>query len=241
MTASPPRVLRGVDLQPHAFDVLDGSAPRVPALPAFVPLADLSAPEDVAPEPEPDPLAPVRAEAFEEGRQAGRADRDDEVDALQAEVERLTAERDEVTQALADRDTLVQAATDRLTAGWAEAVRSLEQDLAALAIETAEAVLDAPLSDDQRAAAERALAAAVDALAGGAAVAVALHPVDLLRLQESGLADAVQGAHPDLHWEPSDALAEGDWTVSTDAAAIRRVRADMLGALRERLGLPTSA
>ncbi len=243
MNALAPRVLRGLDLAPHAFAALDGPPPTPREPPAFVSLRDvvLGALPEVPVEPEPDPLAPVVDAAFQSGRQAGRADRDAEVAGLRAEVERLAAALDASTQTAAEQAALVESATDRLATHWSEAVRALELDLAALAVETAEAVLTAPLSDDQRAAAERALAAAVDALAGGATVTVALHPVDLLHLQESGLSDAVQGAHPDLRWEPDSALAEGDWSVSTDDAAVRRVRTEMMGALRERLGLPTPA
>ena len=81
----------------------------------------------------------------------------------------------------------------------------------------------------------------MDALAGDAPLSVIVHPVTLLHLQETGLADSLQGAHPRLRWEPDNTIAEDDWAASTPEAAIRRIRDSMLASLRERLGLEPSA
>ena len=61
------------------------------------------------------------------------------------------------------------------------------------------------------------------------------------RVQESGLAGALDDTHPGLRWEADAGLDEGDWAVSTADAAVRRVRTAMVAALRERLGLPASS
>lgn len=237
MPTASPRVLRGLSPSPYAFEVLDGRAAPSPEPPPFVAYADLltlSAPS----EPEPPPPAPVDPdEAFEDGRRAGLAERDGEVEALRAEVDRLTAALDEATATADERAAFAERAAERLSAGWAEAARQAEPQMAALALETAEALLGAPLSPEQRAAADRAIAVAVDTVAGEGPLVVTLHPVDLLHLQEAGLAESLSGAHPGLRWEPDGTFAEGDWSVSTSDAAIRRVRADMVAALRTRLGL----
>lgn len=195
---------------------------------AFAPIG--APPPPTEPEVTPD-------EAFAEGLAAGRAEAEGDLAALQARVEALTAEA-EATRAQADGTaTLVADATERLQKAWHDAVAAREADLAALALDAAEAVLDVPLSAPQRVAVADAISEAVDALASGAPITVELHPVDLLHLQECGLADSIAAAHPGLRWEPDAAFAEGDWAVSTPEAAVRRLRAAMLTALRDRLGL----
>ena len=225
------RVLRGLTPSAYAFAPLgEGGA----GVPEFRPIADLTRPTHAAPPPSD---AGGAADAFEAGREAGRQERDDEVAALEAEVQRLTdehAEADAEAQTQAER---LEAAAGRLSGLWEEGTAALEAPLVALAVEVSEAVLGAPLSDAQRAAVDRALADAVDALAGAAPVHVGLHPVDLLHVQESGLAEHLGQAHAGLRWEPDSTLAEGDWTVSTSEAAVHRLTRPMIGALRERLGL----
>ena len=234
MTTSSARVLRGLRPPPHVFGPLGEDGP--PAA-TFAPAAS---PVSVGrparpPEPEPPDAAALDA-ARAEGHEAGRASRDAEVAALQAEVERLAEERDGAARAAEAQAAGTAEAADRLSALWAEAVRALEPDLAALAVDVAEAVLDAPLAGAQRAAVGRALADAVDGLAGALPVTVRVHPVALLALREAGLAGALEGAH-DLRWEPDDALAPDEWAVETDAGAVHRLRGLILAALRDRLGL----
>lgn len=212
-------VLRGLSPAPFVFGAL-GDAPAAAA-------------EDAAPALSPD-------QAFEAGRQQAAEEAAERVAALEAEAERLAAALAEADEAEAARADGLRESAERLQALWAEGVRALEPALAALAIETAEAVLEAPLSDAQRAAAQGALSGAIDGVAGEPPVTVSLHPIDLLGLQESGLAGALDETHPGLRWEADAGLAEGDWAVSTADAAVRRVRAAMLAALRERLGLPAA-
>lgn len=227
------RILRNTDPSPYQFAAV-GSAGDI-APPTFAPLHSLSgAGGPSAADPEPSRQAEA---TFEDGRQQGRADRDAEVAELQAEVDRLTADLEESQNATEQHVRIVTEAADRLSDGWTGAVRSMEPDLVALALEAAEAVLDAPLSAEQRSATEAALSGAVGSLAARAPVTISLHPVDLLHLQETGLATALESAHNGLRWEPLSKLAEGDWTVTSAEAAVRRVRTEMLGALRDRLGI----
>lgn len=236
MTPSPNvRVLRGAEPVAHRFAELAADAEVIgDALPAFVPLAGLVALPDDAPAAEP---APDPGEAFDEGRRAGHAERDAEVEALQAEVARLEAALADAEAAAGAHAATVDDAAERLGGLWDEAVRALQPTLATLAIETAEAVLASPLSAPQRAATEAAVAEAIDALAGEGPVVVTLHPVDLLRIEEAGLAASLVGAHPGLRWEPDASLAEGDWAAATSVATVRRIRDEMLAGLRDRLGL----
>lgn len=192
------------------------------------------------PEPVDDAAA---ATAFAEGIEVGLAQRGADVAALEARIESLEADlaaAATASDATADVGTLVAEAAGRLVEAWHEAVRAREPELTALALDVAEAVLGAPPTAEQRAATATAIAQAVDALAADGPVTVALHPVDLLHLQEAGLADALAGAHGGLRWEPDAALAEGDWSASTPEAAVQRLRAPMVAAARERLGLPAT-
>ena len=236
MTPPSARVLRGLRPPPHVFGPLGEDGPPPAAFAPAASLADVGRPAPVRP-PEPEPPGGAALDAArDEGHEAGRASRDAEVAALQAEVERLTQEQTEDVRAAEAQAASTAEAAARLSALWADAVRRLEPDLAALAVDVAEAVLDAPLSDEQRAAAARALAAAVDGLAGALPVTVRVHPVALLALREAGLAEALEGQH-EVRWEPDDALDPDEWTAETDEGAVRRLRAPLFAALRDRLGL----
>ncbi len=212
-------VLRGLSPAPFVFGALDAPPP-----------AHADEPDDRAIE-----------DAFEAGRQEALAEGADRIAALEAERDQLAEARDAADRGAEAQAEAVRQSAERLAELWARGVRELEPVLAALAVETAEAVLEAPLSEAQRSAAERALSTAIDAVAGGPPATVSLHPIDLLRVQESGLAGALDETHAGLRWEADSELAEGDWAVSTDEAAVRRVRAAMIAALRERLGLPETA
>ena len=220
MPDSSPRVLRGVDPAPYTFATIGADG-------------EIDAPAPSVPTITPDELEA----AFERGREAGMRERQDEVAALQDETVRLA-------QQLQDGIEAQKAFTERTAEGlgeqWRTAIRQLEPTLAEIAVDIAEAILEAPLADAQRAALDRSLAGAVDALAGDAPLSVTVHPVTLLHLQETGLAESLIGAHPRLRWEPDNTIAEDDWAASTPEAAVRRIRAAMLTDLRERLGLATS-
>lgn len=213
---SPSRVLRGIAPQTYTFDRFgaDGEVVEAPS---------------VAP-PSPEALE----EAYERGRKAGLRERQGEVAALQEETVRLAQD---LRDGIETQKAFVQHTADRLKEQWSSALREIEPTLAAIAIDVAEAILEAPLADAQRDALNRALADAVDALAGDAPLTVVVHPVTLLHLQEIGLAESLQGAHPRLRWEPDNTIAEDDWAASTPEAAVRRIRNAMLSSLRERLGL----
>ena len=214
-------VLRGLSPPPFAFGPLADDAPT--DQPTFTPFSVTSSSD--------------LDDAFQAGHQQGADEAAERLAALEAEVASLRAALTEAGDSDRAHTDLCRETGERLSAEWAEGIKSLEPALAALALDAAQAVLDAPLSDVQRSAAERALSAAIDTIAGGPPVTVTLHPIDLLRFQESGLAGALDATHPGMRWEADAGLAEGDWSVSTSDAAVRRVRTAMVAALRERLGL----
>lgn len=159
-----------------------------------------------------------------EGYAAGRADAEA---ALRAEVELHKA--------------AVSTDLERLEERLRAFLTRLETDLVAVALDAAELVAGATPPEPVAAALGRAVAQALDALSTGDALGVHLHPVDLLRLQEEGIVDALSASHPGLRWAPDDRLAEGDWYVFSHEAAVRRVRAELLDGLRARFDLLEAA
>ncbi|MEM9665000.1 MAG: hypothetical protein AAF970_08710 [Bacteroidota bacterium] len=118
---------------------------------------------------------------------------------------------------------------------WAGHVLDTQQHLAELAFTLAEQLLHSPLTEPLKAVSTRALAEALEPLANEARLEVRLHPVDLLRLQESGVMDQLSGSHLTLRWLPDDSLAVGDWVVSSPTAATRRLQDELLDALHRQL------
>lgn len=160
----------------------------------------------------------IREAAFAEGYEAGR----------QEQAEEAEAEHRVLLEDLSRLEGLAQRFLTRC-----------EPQLIDLAFEIAQAVLGAPLPPEVRRLAERALTEAVEALAGEAPLEVSLHPVDLLRLQESGLVGSLESLHPGLRWEPNPEFKQGEWIASSPAATVRRLEQELLATLRDRLSLLT--
>ncbi len=234
-----PHHLRGVVRRNEA--ALLAEAFELPVL-APEPAFPLAAPEPEPEEPvEPPPPPPVDAEAL-------KAEWDAVWEARMAEaVERARQEgretgRAEAEEALRDEVEAAKAAfiedAARLRDAWRAFMEKTEPMLAHLALTTARTILDAPLPSDVKDLATRTLSRAVDRLAGETPIHISLHPVDLLRLRESGLADELSAAHPGLEWDSDERLKEGDWVVQSPAAMIRHIKEELLDTLRARLGLP---
>lgn len=158
----------------------------------------------------------VREEAFEAGYGAAR---EELLEATERTRRELGQDAEQLRRAL---DGFMESAE----------VRAVQ-----LAIDAAEVVLGSPLSDRARAGVEQSLASAVEGLAGDGAIEVSLHPVDLLRIQESGFDAQLSAALPGLRWHPDDSLAEGDWSARSSQAVVRRVRMEMMDEIRARLGI----
>ncbi len=124
-----------------------------------------------------------------------------------------------------------------LEAAFRAEIAALEPLLVELTFEIAETLLDGPVPEGTRAIAGRTLSEAVDAMAGSSPIDVSLHPVDFLRLQESGLVDQLTALHSGLRWEPSAERLAGEWVVHSPTAVIRRLQHELLATLRKRVGL----
>lgn len=203
--------------------------------PAF-PLPEVrEAPPPPPPEPEPDVEAVKAAlEAEWQARldEAVAAARDEGLAEGRAEAE--AALRAEVDAA---RDAFAEAA-DKLQQAWEQYMAKTEPLLSHLAFTMAQAILDAPLSHDVKELSARALSQAVDRLAHTPPLQISIHPVDLLRLRETGIVDQLEGAYESLRWDPNEDLKEGDWVVQSPVAMVRHLKEELLHTLRERLTLP---
>jgi flagellar assembly protein FliH len=173
----------------------------------------------------------ARTEGFEAGREEGY---EDGYDDGYAEAEAtLRAEWEE------EREALI-ADTTRFEEVWTQYVEESESRFVELALQLAEAIVDAPLSDSLRRASEEALTEAVAELAATPPITLTVHPVDFQRLQESGLAEHLTDKYPDLQLESDPECTEGDWSVSSPAGVIRRRRKEVIETLREHLSLSAS-
>lgn len=125
----------------------------------------------------------------------------------------------------------------KLKVGWQEAVKASEPHLATLAVSLAEAILDAPLSEEVKTASREVLLATIERLTDEAPTEVVLHPVDFLRIQELGMVEQLDQVYANLRWTPDSNLNEGEWVVKTPQAVVRRLHHEMMQMLRERIGL----
>jgi len=173
----------------------------------------------------------AREEGYETGREEGYEAGYDEGYA-EAEAT-LRAEWEE------EREALIEDTT-RFEEVWTQYVEESESQFVELALRLAEAIVDAPLTDSLRRASEEALTEAVVELAGTPPITIIVHPVDFQRLQESGLAEHLTEKYDDLQLESDPECAEGDWSVSSPAGAVRRRRSEVVETLREHLSLSAS-
>ena len=205
-----------------------------PAAPASTDTADASLPDRTAAEWQDrldEAVEEARAEGYERGHDDGYdAGYDDGHDAAESA---LQAEWEDARTALIDDTT-------RFEEAWAQYVEANETRFVELALTLAEAIVDAPLSDEVRTASEAALTDAVAELASTPPVTVTVHPVDYQRLRESGVAERLIDAHDDVQLESDPERPEGDWDVSSPTGVIRRRRSEVIATLRDRLGLPAS-
>lgn len=169
----------------------------------------------------------ARVEGYEKGYSEGYDDGYDEAEAS------ARADWEEEREALiSDINGLEEA--------WAQYIDDNESRMVELALQLAEAIVDAPFSDSLRQASEEAIIEAVAELAGTPPLTVTVHPVDYQRLQESGLAEHLTDKYAELQLESDPDHTEGDWTVASPAGAIRRRRSEVIDTLRDRLHLSST-
>lgn len=158
----------------------------------------------------------VREEAYDAGYATARMELEASV---KAQIDSLSAQIESMREAMSKH------------------LGSLERTSVEIAVDISSAILDAPLTEQARMASERALAHAVEALAGDGSLEVILHPVDLLQVQESGLQAQLGSMFPELRWTPDESMSAGDWSARSPKAVVRRVRQEMLNLVAEQLGV----
>jgi len=173
----------------------------------------------------------ARAEAYENGQDDGY-DVGYEEGYEEAET-KMRAQYEE------DRHELVEDLRS-VDALWDEFIEESETMLVDLALQLAETIVDAPLTESIRQASEEALLEAVSHLSKTPPVTITVHPVDYQRLRESGLTDRLQEKYDDLTLESDPDCNEGDWSVSSPEGVVRRLRSEVVETLRRELRLTHS-
>lgn len=173
-------------------------------------------------------LEEAAAAAREEGREEGHA---------QGYDEGYAAAREELSETFDAEVERLAADVAQLEQLWQEFIEDSKPVLLEVAVDVAEALLDAPLPESIQGASARAIAEAVEELAGAGTLTVSLHPVDYQRLQEKGLIDQLNANHEQaLHWHPDPEQPEGDWSVESPTALIRHYKAEILDTVHQLLG-----
>lgn len=165
-------------------------------------------------------VAQARVEHFEEGYEQGYVAAEE---ALQASFDQRRAE--------------LEADVARLRDAWSDFLKQSEPLIANLAFEVVNQLLDAPLPKDVRAVSTQALAQAIEQFGEDTPIVVTLHPDDLSRIRSYGLVNDFEEMRAQIRWAPDPDMAIGDWIVQSPDAAIRRLKEEMLGQLKSRLGL----
>ncbi len=203
---------------------------------------DFDAGLDLAPAPPPPP--PVDVDALREEIAAEwRTRMDEEVEKArddgyrQGHADTLRTHQRKFEQ---DRASL-SADVAALAAARSKLLHDSETLAARLAFDVAESILGATIPEAARRASMGALSDALEQIASDQTIVATLHPVDLLRLSENGLSDEMRAAHAGLKLEADPLLDEGDWHMATPDAVVRRVRSELIGTLRRRLGLLSMA
>lgn len=213
-----------LDLEPD-FPLPDDRKPERPPEPAPSPEEDALR-EEVADEWEARMEEAVR-EAREDGHAEGyKAGYD----------EGYAAAQNELQSNFQDRVATLTEDADQLSALWSDFIEQSQPYLLQLMIDVAEALLDAPLPESVQGASARAIAEAVEELAGDPPLAIKLHPVDYQRLQETGMIGQLNANHEQLRWNPDPALDEGDWSVESPVSMMRHFKDELIRTLRTRVG-----
>ena len=162
----------------------------------------------------------ARKEAYEEGYEEGYVAAEA---ALQASFDQRKVE--------------LEKDVARLQAAWREFLKKSEPLMASLAFEIVRQLLGAPLPQDVKAVSVQALSNALDQFGEDTPIEITLHPDDYSRLQAYGLTDDLEALHSSIRWNAEETIAMGDWIVQSPDSAIRRLKEEMLGHLKSRLGL----
>lgn len=126
---------------------------------------------------------------------------------------------------------------ERFRESWENYLKRSEATLLSIAMEITQFIIDVPLPQKFSDITQRVLNEALDQLASDTPLTLSLNPLDLLRLQESGMLDVMMDKFSALRWDPQPTLKEGNWIIQTPKQAIRRISDELLEHLKDQFGL----
>ena len=165
---------------------------------------------------------------------------------LKEEVERAKAEafeegfnraQEELGQKAENSKKEFAIGLDRFKESWENYLKRSEATLMQIALEITQFIIDIPLPKQYSDITERVLNDALDQLSRETPLTLSLNPLDLLRLQESGIMDVIKEKFSALRWDPQPTLKEGNWIIQTPKQAIRRISEELLHNLKDQFGL----
>lgn len=125
----------------------------------------------------------------------------------------------------------------RFKVSWENYLKRSETILMQIALEITQFIIDAPLPKKYSDVTQAVLNDALDHLSHETPLSLSLNPLDLLRLQESGMMDVMKEKFPALRWDPQPTLKEGNWIIQTPKQAVRRISDEILDHLKDQFGL----
>ena len=238
------------NLHPRKRSIIPGSDVRVQSQSIEICHFDFTAPQE-------------ESLQIAEPEQTQEANKDDSIDSEQLEQFRLQLEQEWAEKLAAAVDGAKEAAfeegyaraketfekkaenskrefekgLDRIKESWENYLKRSETILMQIALEITQFVIDIPLPKQYTDITERVLNNALDQLGRETPLSLSLNPLDLLRLQESGMMDVIKDKFPALRWDPQPTLKEGNWIIQTPKQAIRRISDELLHHLKDQFGL----
>ena len=126
---------------------------------------------------------------------------------------------------------------DRFKESWENYLKRSETILMQIALKITQFIIDVPLPKKFSDITENVLNEALDQLSQDTPLTLSLNPLDLLRLQESGMMGVISEKFPALRWDPQPNLKEGNWIIQTPKQAIRRISDELLYHLKDQFGI----
>ena len=120
---------------------------------------------------------------------------------------------------------------------WDNYIKRSETILLKIALEITQFIVDIPLPGHYTDITERVLNETLDKLSRDTPLTLSLNPLDLLRMQESGVMELIKEQFSGLRWDPQPTLKEGNWIIQTPRQAIRRITDELLDNLKNQFGL----
>ena len=120
---------------------------------------------------------------------------------------------------------------------WDNYLKRSETILLKIALEITQFIVDVPLPGHYSDITERILNETLDQLSRDTPLTLSLNPLDLLRMQESGVMELIKEQFSGIRWDPQPTLKEGNWIIQTPRQAIRRITDELLDNLKNQFGL----